>query len=378
MLAQIIFWLCMLLVAHTYVFYPLWMSRQSKKYKDFQGAPETWPQLDLLIAAYNEEEVIARKIETCLNTNYPADKVRIVIGSDRSSDQTDAIVKSFAEKDARVQLVRFEERTGKPQIINHLVANSDAEILVLSDADTFFEPEMLEALVRPFKEKKVGGVQARFISEANPGNDVATQELGYNDRELMIKKGQSVKGAVIGAYGACYALKRELYKPVPKGFLVDDFYLFMKVLEQGFHTVYAESAACKLEVSGESKTEFKRKARIGLGNFQNVFALKAFWNPFKNTAATYYWSHKMLRWLTPFLLILIAISNCLLAGSSGLYNFLFAGQILVYALWPLDSLLKELGIQIRVLRYLGHFLRMNLALLLGFVRFLKGNASGTW
>ncbi|MDX5319756.1 MAG: hypothetical protein LPK45_01705, partial [Bacteroidota bacterium] len=154
--------------------------------------------------------------------------------------------------------------------------------------------------------------------------------------------------------------------------------LFMKILEQGFQTVYAESASCVLEVSGESKTEFRRKARIGLGNFQNVFALRAFWNPLKNTASAYYWSHKVLRWLTPFLLIFILLSNVLLAQQSVFYQWTLICQAFVYALWPLDSLLKSFGLQIPVLRFLGHFLRMNLALLVGFFRFLKGNASGTW
>ncbi|MBI1223412.1 MAG: glycosyltransferase [Bacteroidetes bacterium] len=378
MLLQILFWFCILLIAHTYLFYPFWMSRKALEYHEREIEMKSWPQLDLLIAAYNEEKVIQKKIESCLNTNYPSDKIQLVIGSDRSNDQTDAIVQAMAEKDSRIRLVRFEERTGKPQIINHLVKESKADILILSDADTFFEPDMLPALVRPFANERVGGVQARFISETNLSNDVATQELVYNNRELMIKKGQSVNGVVIGAYGACYALKRNLYQAVPKGFLVDDFYLFMKVLEQGYQTVYAESAQCRLEVSGYSKTEFKRKARIGLGNYQNVFALKAFWNPFRNRASLYYWSHKMLRWLTPFLLILIGVSNYLLLGAHPVYATLFGGQVLVYALWPLDSLLKELGIRIGVLRFLGHFFRMNLALLLGFFRFLKGNASGTW
>lgn len=378
MLMQLLFWLALVLVLHTYVVYPEWMLRRGKKYQNIEQDPEEWPTVDLLLAAYNEEAVIDRKIQSCLESDYPKEKLRLWIGSDRSSDGTDEIVRNWSERDVRVQLVRFDSRTGKPEIINTLVQRSNAEILVPSDADTFFEPGMLKALVRRFNNAKVGGVQARFISEADPEKDVASQELGYNDRELRIKKGQSISGAVIGAYGACYALRRKVYVPVPKGFLVDDFFIFMKVLEQGYQTVYAEDAVCSLEVSGESKTEFKRKARIGMGNYQNFFALRAFWNPFSGIAAGYYWSHKVLRWFTPFLLLLLLPVNGWLACSSLFYQQIFVIQLSLYALWLIDSLLKPMEVHIKPLRYLSHFFRMNLALLLGFFRYLKGGSSGTW
>lgn len=378
LLLELLFWLSLVLIFHTYVLYPEWMVRRAKSYKKESIEPNDWPTVDLLLAAYNEEACIERKIESCLASDYPAHKLRLLIGSDCSTDRTDELVRAWSEKDPRVQLVRFDSRTGKPQIINALVEQSEAEILVLSDADTFFEPAMLKNLLLPFTRQEVGGVQARFVSEADPNKDVANQELGYNQRELNIKKGQSLQGAVIGAYGACYALRRNLYQPVPKGFLVDDFYIFMKVLEQGSQTVYAEDAVCKLEVSGESKTEFRRKARIGMGNYQNLFALKAFWNPFASKASGYYWSHKVLRWLTPFFLLLVFIANAILSACSPFYEHVFTLQLTVYGLCLLDMLLNPMGIHVQVLRYLSHFVRMNVALLVGFFRYLKGGSTGTW
>ncbi|MHB1277479.1 MAG: glycosyltransferase [Bacteroidia bacterium] len=378
MVVEVFFWLALLSVFHTYVVYPEWMVHRAKRVRDQESDPEEWPRVDLLLAAYNEEEVIEKKIRTCLESDYPADKLRLVIGSDRSTDKTDEIIRAWADKDSRVHLHRFDTRTGKPEIINTLVAGSDADILVLSDADTYFEKGMIKALVRCFNQEKVGGVQAKFLSEADPAKDVASQELGYNDRELKIKQGQSNSGAVIGAYGACYALRRRLYVPVPKGFLVDDFFIFMKVLEQGYETVYSGDAVCKLEVSGESKTEFKRKARIGTGNFQNFFALRAFWNPFSGIAAAYYWSHKVLRWFTPFFLVFLFLANGYLAFLSPFYQQVFTFQLALYALWLFDSALKIIGIHIKPLRYLSHFFRMNLALLVGFFRYLKGGSKGTW
>lgn len=378
MVIEVLFWLALLLVFHTYVVYPEWMIRRANLYRSAEPDPEDWPRVDLLVAAYNEEELIEKKIRSCLESDYPADKVRMVIGSDCSSDRTDEIIRSWSERDPRVQLHRFDMRTGKPAIINTLIENSDADILVLSDADTYFEKGMIKALVRCFNQEKVGGVQAKFISEADPAKDVASQELGYNERELKIKKGQSISGAVIGAYGACYALRRKLYVPVPKGFLVDDFFIFMKVLDQGYDTVYAEEAVCRLEVSGESKTEFKRKARIGMGNYQNFFALRTFWNPFSSVAAAYYWSHKVLRWFTPFFLVFLFFANGWLSYSEPFYRQIFLFQLTLYSLWLLDSVLKITGVHIKPLRYLSHFFRMNMALMVGFFRYLKGGSKGTW
>lgn len=375
---MIFFWLSLALVFHTYVVYPNWMLVRARKYKSRQDDFPEWPSLVVLVAAYNEEAVIANKITNALQSHYPADKLRIIVGSDRSSDATDSIVRSFAEKDPRVELVSFTERTGKPQIINTLVERCSDSILVLCDADTLFEADTLSELVRPFANPKVGGVQANFLSRTPAVSDVSRQELQYTQREADIKKGQSVDGCVIGAFGACYAMRRELYRPVPKGFLVDDFYLFMKVLEQGYQTVFAETAVCDLEISGESKTEFKRKMRIGTGNFQNFAALRSFLNPFKDRASGYYWSHKVLRWFTPFLLLVILLSNLFLAGGSSFFYGFLVLQVLGYTAILIDLLLKAAGIHTGVLRYASHFFMMNMALLAGFFRYLKGGNNGTW
>ncbi len=378
MIFSLLLFLSLLAIAETYIFFPWRMMRKSKDFTERGAEPETWPSVALLLAAYNEEEVIEMKLKSMLASDYPKDRMRIVVGSDCSCDQTDAIVKRFADSDPCVQLHRFEKRTGKPAIINTLVAASTESILVLSDADTFFEPHTLKALVKPFSDAKVGGVQARFISQADGQNNVSRQEVVYNDRELMLKRGESVDGAVIGAYGACYALRRDLYAPVPGGFLVDDFYIFMKVLEQGYETVLSDSATCLLELSGASKIEFRRKTRIGKGNFQNFFSLKKFQNPFASKAAAYYWSHKVLRWFTPFLLILAFFSNVAVLGNDRLFVSLFATQCFGYALAVVDIPLRWMNIHIAPIRFVSHFLSMNTALFMGFLQYLRGNTDSTW
>jgi cellulose synthase/poly-beta-1,6-N-acetylglucosamine synthase-like glycosyltransferase len=367
-------------VLHTYVIYPFWMLLLAGRHPEPAIVPEDsgLPKIALLIAAYNEEKVMEEKLASIFRTDYPATLIEVFVGSDCSSDRTDEIVLKFSEEHPQVRLVRFNERTGKPLIINHLVKYTDADILVLSDADTFFLSSTLRSLVSPFSHPGTGGVQARFRSRASGKHDVASQELRYNDREVLIKKGQSVHGAVIGAYGACYALRRSLYAPVPSGFLVDDFYIFMKVLEKGFKTVLAENAVCHLEVSGESRTEFRRKARIGTGNYQNFFRLRYFWNPFRSRASFYYWSHKVLRWFTPFFLLAMFLCNAVLAFCSSVFFVFLCIHLLAYLLVVLDLLLKSAGFRTGPFRFASHFAMMNLALLTGFFRFLKGQKSSAW
>ena len=378
LLLQFIFWFLIVLIAHSYLFYPLWMKKRAQKQENTHQPNTYFPSVSVLIAAYNEEQIIVEKLNSTLNTTYPAEKLSIWVGSDKSSDGTDDIVRKFAKKFPNVHLVRFEERMGKPQIINHLVENCQTDVLILTDADTLFLSDTIPNLVKPFEDEEIGGVQAYFRSKTEEKVDVAKQELSYNLRELQIKIGQSKSGCVIGAYGACYAIRKSLYHPVPLGFSVDDFYIFMKILELGKKTVVAQNAICHLEISGKGKEEFARKVRIGKGNYQNLYALTAFWNPFKNKASYYYWSHKVLRWLTPFFLMLVFFSNLILALEHPFYFRIFLLQVSVYLLATLDLFLKSKNIHFGFLRFASHFMLMNIALFIGFLRFIKADKNSIW
>lgn len=376
-LLHILFWLAIYLVVHSYVVFPWQMKRAGRQPQVFSPVTDNQPTVAILLAAYNEAAVMEEKILSTLNTSYPHEKLEIWIGSDCSTDRTDEIVQQFALRYPQVHGIRFESRTGKPQIINALRKKTTAEILVLTDADTFFLKDTIAALTAPFSDPFTGGVQARFRSRVAGRPDVARQELMYNDREVMIKAGQSRYGAVIGAYGACYAIRASLYEPVPAGFVVDDFYIFMKVLEKQYRTVLAEQAVCHLEVSGQSDVEFRRKVRIGSGNFQNFFSLRYFWSPFRSFAHYAYWSHKVLRWFTPFLLIAILVLNAVLAWELPGYRVLLAAQAVGYLLVGID-LASGRSRYTSLFRFASHFVLMNAALLAGFFRFLKGSGTSSW
>lgn len=369
------FWLSTGLVFHSYVVFPAHMRRLNRRPITVPQATD-FPDIDILLAAWNEEAVIERKIRSSFTSTYPG-KIRLFIGTDACTDQTDAIIQRLHVEFPGLEHRVFKQRTGKPAIINQLVTEATAEILVLTDADAFFYPETLNAISAPFSNLQIGGVQADVDLVAESSNEVAHQEAKYTYREMEIKAGEGQLGCVIGAFGAAYALRRSLYRPVPAGYNVDDFFIFLEVLQQGYQTVYSTAARYSLLLSGDAEVQFRRKRRIGKGNFQNLLHFgRLLFRPGKLAYA--FWSHKVLRWLTPFLL-LIAFGGALLAATTPIYAF-FAGIMVLFGLLALLDhwLLAPRGIKLSGLRFLRHFLLMNLALLLGFYDLLRGDTRTHW
>lgn len=371
-----IFFLSGLAILHTYVFFPLLMKMLGRMPQEFNY--EVPPlKVAILMSVYNEEEVIKNKMDSLLNTTYPKELLEIWVGSDCSSDSTDDILIDYSCKYPNVHFIRFNERTGKPQIINQLQKKVQAEVLVLTDADSIFNENTIPELVRPFSDSRIGGVQALIICTAKKEKNVREQEIAYNNREFMIRRGESRLGSVISAEGACFAILNKLYTPVPPNFLVDDFFIFLQVLLKGYSTVLNEKATCLREISADSKTEFKRKIRIGSGNYQNFFYFKSFWLPF-NINSWVYWSHKVLRWFTPFFLALLLLSNIFIYDIHPIFMGTLAFQLFLYFIAFVDFWLEKNQIYCKWTRFIKHFLFMNLALLLGFIKFVKGIPKSTW
>jgi cellulose synthase/poly-beta-1,6-N-acetylglucosamine synthase-like glycosyltransferase len=371
-----VFVVCTALVFHTYVLFPWQMKRQARKLSAFDP-PSHWPEIDILMAAYNEAEVIAEKVHSVFKSDYPAAKVRLWVGSDASTDGTDAILERLSTQYPHLHWQRFEARTGKPAIINQLAQKASAEILVITDADAMFATTMLAKLVAPFSKPKVGGVQANTRILTVAGDAVAAQEASYTAREMEIKAGEGLWGAVIGGFGSAYAVRRQLFRKVPAGFIVDDFYTFADISRQGYETVFQPEAMTELRVSADAAVQFRRKRRIGKGNYQNLLHFTDLLNPFTRLGYTF-WSHKALRWLTPWLILLAYAAASISAGQSILMFLAFTGMSALFVLAIIDLMLQQLGISLSWLRFLGHFLRMNLALLLGFFDSLGNSKAVYW
>lgn len=378
---QILFILSAFLIVHTYVLFPyvLKILASNKSQNDLiYDRTDDLPSISILLAVYNEEQVIEQKILTTFNTNYPAHKIQFLIGSDASSDKTNEIIKSFIDK-YPVQLIEFEGRTGKSGIINKLTELASADIFIMTDANVFFQEDTIYQLVKHYKNDSIAQVGGNIINVQYKKDGISFQEKSYLSRENLIKYQEGIIwGTMIGTFGGCYSIRANAYAKVPDNFLVDDFYISMYVLEKGYKSINELDALCIEDVSNKIEEEFRRKVRISAGNFQNLNRFKGLlWPPYTGLAFSFI-SHKVLRWIGPILLIIAFITSAVLAIHSNYYMYLLLIQVLVYSTPIIDKFLKALSIHIKFLRFANYLIMMNLALLKGMIWYFKGIKSSVW
>lgn len=378
---QLIFWICLFLVFHSYFLFPLVLKLLAKKktIKALSFSLEELPKVSVLVAAHNEEKMIGEKISSVLGGDYPRDKLEILVGSDASTDQTNAILQQIKELNPSLHIFLFEERKGKPAIINQLIKEAEGEILVISDANVMLEPNTLIELIRYFKEDRIGLVDSRLISTGIKSGGISKQEKFYTGREVSIKHNESVIWeSMMGPFGGCYAIRKSLYRPVPNHFLVDDFFINMSVLEQGASCISNILATVSEDVSNNPREEFRRKKRISAGNYQNLFRFRSMLFKGSSGVGFCFFSHKVLRWIIPFLVIITLSLSTILGINSNFYMLLALLQVLVLFTPVITYILGKIGIQSIPLRFITHFVLMNMALLAGFFRYLGGIKNNVW
>lgn len=375
----IIFFVSVFFMFHTYVFYPFVMiTLFSKRRQKMIAYSETddLPKIAVLIAAYNEGKVIREKLDSVLNSKYPLSKIKVYVGSDSSTDDTDQIVLELKKSRANLELVRFGERVGKISIINHLQSMGDEDILIMTDANVIFTNDTIFQLVRYFKDERVGIVAANIVKVSHDNEGISFQEKKYLSLENRIKACESnAFNMIMGAEGGCYAIRNSLFSKVPLKFIVDDFFITFQVIIRNKFTLFNKHALCFEDVASDTGGEYKRKVRISSGNFQNLFFFKKlliyFWRPIGFT----FWSHKVLRWLTPFFLLFSFVSSGLLIPFEHMFAILFSLQLLGF-LFPFFN--RLFTFRSNTLKFISHFYFMNFALMEGFFRFLKGIKSSIW
>jgi len=378
-LLLILFLASVFLILQTYLFYPLWMLLFTSKAEienEIYTANDELPTIGILIAAYNEEKIIGEKINSVFKTDYPLVKINVYVGSDASTDRTDQIISELSKKYPNLRLIKFGGRSGKANIINALAEQANEEIFILTDANVIFKEDTIFNLVKHFKDKKYAQVCANIIKVSGSDHGIAKQEKSYIVFENKIKHAEYKRwNVVMGAEGGCYAIRKEFYAPVPKNFFMDDFYITMNVIERNKKIVFDKEAICYEDVPTQAHEEFKRKVRISIGNFQNLFRYKKLLFPFWKGSAFAFLSHKVLRWFTPFFLIICLLSSAALAWHCPLFLILLLIQTGLM-LFPLIDLM--LPFKNPLLKFISHFYLMNLALLKGFFMFAKGVETSIW
>lgn len=390
-LLEIIFWGSLAALAHTYFFFPMlirWLAAGKSGNPIFfeKNAPEL-PRVSVVMSVFNEEKVILEKLESLAATDFPAEKIQFFVGSDCSDDSTNLICERFAAARPNFFFKNFEQRRGKPSVINDLAKlifekNPPAKnhLLLLTDASVMLERDTIFQLSRHFKNEKIGVVDAQIRAAGLRAEGISRSENQYLTGETLLKHHESLAwGAMMGPFGGCYALRSDLFESVPTNHLVDDFWLNFRVLEHGFQSINELAAVCHEGATHRTQDEYRRKKRIAAGSFQNLWAFRRWVLPPSTRIGFAFFSHKVLRWFGGFFLGAMLISAGGLAFFSGFFLKIFGLLLAVLAGVPLlDFLFKSLKINFLPLRNLSYFLAMNLALVEGFFKFRRGIRSGTW
>ncbi len=344
-----------------------------------QAAPEQWPAVAVVIAAYNEEQHIAARINNLLQQDYPTDKIRIYIGSDGSKDRTADIVRGFS--DERIKPLIFETNRGKASVLNDLRAQVTEPVVIFSDANTYFHSQAVKRLTKWFAHPDIGGVsgELRLL-----GNDGQNQDSLYWRMEQALKYFEGRIGGLLGANGAIYAMRKELWPALAPHEICDDFVIGMTASAKGFRLVYDPSAWAEEETPQDISEEHHRRLRIGVGNFQALFGHPEFLTRTNAATRFTYISHKILRWVTPHLLLaslLASLALACLAENDAAFKWQIwsALQVCGYAAtawWYQLSLAgRNLPSPARLPTF---FFALNWAFLLASIRYARGSQQGAW
>jgi cellulose synthase/poly-beta-1,6-N-acetylglucosamine synthase-like glycosyltransferase len=375
----LLFWLSASGVLYSYAGYPVIVfvlarlfGRRRSKLEASMNAEV--PSVSLIIAAHNEASVIEVRIRNALLMDYPKERLEIVVASDGSTDETATIACRFERQGVR--LIDNIARRGKATVLNSAVPSLSGEIVILSDANTLMDPQAARSLVRWFEDPQIGVVCGRLIlNDPVSGKNVDSLYWRY---ETFLKRNESRLGALLGSNGAIYAIRRNLFCPIPDQTIVDDFVIpLFSRLRFGCQIVYDERATAEEESAPDMSTEFERRARIGAGGWQAIGILWRLLNPARGWIAFTFFSHKVLRWLCPFFMLLMLTTNLLLLGSPWYLQVLYF-QLALYMLAFAGARVSRTFPLGRILRLAHMFLTMNAALFVGFFRWVAGSQRGTW
>jgi len=377
---EFIFWLSVLILFHPYLIYPITIKIISLFFSAKEFDVETKYSISILISAYNEEKVIKERLTNIAALNYDLTKIEVLIGSDNSTDRTNQILTELRDIYPWLSIYLFSERRGKVFVLNDLVKEAKNEIILFTDANTVFEKDSPKHIVSRFDDSDIGGVSGRLKlieNEINSKNQ--TEEKRYWEYETVVKKLEGKCGVLIGANGGIFAIRRDLYKEIPvKNPVTDDLFISLSVLQQNYQFVYDFNAIAYEEVAPRIIDEFKRKIRFGATNFYTLlYFMDLLFN--KNLLLSYaFWSHKIIRWFTPILLLSIFVSNIFLLNVNTFFNVFFVIQLLFYLTAVVGYLLKKINIQITLLLMSFYFLMTNVALFIGLLKFLLGRQTAFW
>jgi len=383
----VLFWICLFIVFYTYLGYGMLLYVIICLKRLVKGKPsptpmpadEELPTMTLMICAYNEQDVVAEKMQNTLALDYPKDKFRVMWVTDGSTDRTNELLSTYPE----VEIVFSPERRGKTAALKHGLSMVNTQYVAFTDANTMINAGAMKEIARQFADKSVGCVSGEKRVAARRAGEMAAEGEGlYWRYESTLKRWDSELYSAMGAAGELYAVDPKLCRAVPDNALLDDFMMSMLIVDEGRRIAYTPEAYALEYGSADIHEESKRKRRIAAGGLQSIWWLRRMLNPLSHPLVAFqYISHRVLRWsITPVAMVILLIVNIILvaSGAGWLYTTMLILQLLFYLAAFGGWLLSERGHRNKLLYTAWYFVFMNLNVFRGMAYLRSHNSSGAW
>lgn len=379
----IVFWVLAAIIFYTYLGYGIVLFVMVKLKRVFRKSDKIMlndnelPEVTLLVAAYNEQDYVHKKVENSMSLIYPKDKLRLVWVTDGSDDNTPELLKQYDN----IQVLHKPERSGKIAAMNRAMKFVKTPIVVFSDANTMLGTESLIRIAQMFANPRVGCVSGeKRIFNTNAEAASAAGEGIYWKYESALKRWDAELYSAVGAAGELFAIRTELFSEVEPDTLLDDFIISLRVAMRGYKIDYDPEAYAQETASANVKEELKRKIRIAAGGIQSVVRLYPLLNIFKYKMLSFqYISHRVLRWtITPVALLLLLLVNIVLAFQSSFFAIVLLLQGLFYFSALLGWMLENRRLKVKLFFIPYYFYIMNYAVFMGFFRYIKRTQSVNW
>ncbi len=346
MILTLLFWLSFAAVAYVYIGYPVLLMLSRRLLGRSVRKARIEPTVTILIAAHNERNRIERRLQNCFELDYPRRKLQIIVATDGPTDGTEFVVWKYAARG--VELAHSKEHLGKPHALNVGMRRAKGDIVVFADSRQMFERDAIRKLVANFADSSVGAVSGELVLLEQDGTESKSDVGLYWKYEKWIRAMESDVHSLVGATGAIYAIRRELFESIPEGTILDDVYTPMRVVASGHRVVFEPEARAYDEVSCCPRAEFGRKVRTLMGNYQLIQQMPGLLLPWSNPVMWQFVSHKVGRLLVPHLLITMLVSNVFLSG--GFYSWILAAQLMWYAFAAIGHSVAKQNLSVPVLR----------------------------
>lgn len=379
---EYLFWIGLFLIFYTYLGYGILLYIMVRIKELFTKPahpllPDPLPDVTLFIAAYNEEDIVASKMENCHALAYPKDKLKIVWVTDGSNDRTNELLEQYPD----VTVLFQPERKGKTAALNRGIQYITTPYVIFTDANTMLNKEAIHEIVRQFSNPKVGCVAGEKRVETKTAQGATAGEGIYWKYESALKALDFRLYSAVGAAGELFAVRTELFEQMPSDTLLDDFILSLRIAQKGYKIAYCKEAYATETASLNMKEEEKRKIRIAAGGLQSVWRLRSLFNIFRYGILSFQFvSHRVLRWtITPIILFLLIPLNIFLACKGEFtYILLLLLQVAFYMMAYAGYIMEQKNVRNKLFFIPYYFSFMNINVIRGFFYLAGNKGNGAW